>query len=132
MRLIQFRAKAEFNNEWVYGLPVHYNRDPHTEKWTIRDASVIGLEHDVDPNTIGEFAGLTDWNFDYIYEGDIVEREDGKKYLVIFKEGKFFAAEDMKHPFLGKGAPLWTLTKMKTPCKVIGNKYDNPELLEGG
>ena len=132
MRYIEFRAKADYNNEWVYGMPIHYNRNQRTEKWTIRETNALGLESDVDPETIGELTGLFDRDFKCIYEGDIVEREDGKKYLVIFKEGKFFAAEDMKDPFLCKGAPLWTLTKMKTPCKVIGNKYDNPELLEGG
>lgn len=132
MRYFEFRAKAEYNNEWVYGLPVHYNRNPRAERWTIRDKTVLGLEHDVNPETIGEFTGLADRDDNYIFEGDYVEGENGKKYLVIFKEGRFFAAEDLRYPFLSKGLNLWTLTKAKTSCKVIGNKYDNPELLDKG
>ena len=129
MRDFEFRAKAEYNNEWVYGLLVHYNRNPRSERWTIRDETVLGLEHDVNPETIGEFTGTVDCDYNYIYEDDIVEVVNGKKFLVIFKEGRFFAAEDLRYPFLSKG---WTLTKAQTSCKVIGNKYDNPELLDKG
>ena len=55
MRTIKFRAKSLCKGEdWVYGDLVHYNRNPHTEKWTIHEPDT-GIGTDIDETTIGQY-----------------------------------------------------------------------------
>lgn len=80
---------------------------------------------EVIPETVGEYTGLKDKNDKMIFEGDIVTMPrygSGKhKSVVYFKNGKF-AVNGSNYNF-------------KDICprnmEVIGNIYDNPELLEG-
>ena len=86
------------------------------------------------PETIGQFTGLYDCNGNKIYEGDIVEWEkDGLMYVVRFWRGMFFASvQECNEGILG-GFPLHALTEYEyRKCKIVGNIYDNPELLKGG
>ena len=112
---------------WLYGDLRHYNRNPHTEKWTIHDPNT-GIETDIDEATIGQFTGLRDINGKDIYEGDIldVNYADEDSYLEVrFVRGVF--------AFLWNGD-----LDDEFPCnapthewaKVIGNIYDDPKLLK--
>ena len=128
MREILFRALSMCKGEhWLYGDIRHYNRNPHTEKWTIHDPNT-GIETDIDEATIGQFTGLRDINGKDIYEGDIldVNYADEDSYLEVrFVRGVF--------AFLWNGD-----LDDEFPCnapthewaKVIGNIYDNPKLLK--
>lgn len=128
MREIKFRAISVCKGEhWLYGDLRHYNRNPHTEKWTIHDPNT-GIETDIDEATIGQFTGLRDINGKDIYEGDIldVNYADEDSYLEVrFVRGVF--------AFLWNGD-----LDDEFPCnapthewaKVIGNIYDNPEMID--
>lgn len=125
MREILFRGKRVDNGEWVYGF---YLILPRGERVILSNK---GYAH-VDPETVGEYTGLTDKNGKKIFEGDIVEckwfnamvRIEHRKHLIIFSDGSFCAewyiGQDNYHNDLHNTFDI----------KVIGTIYDNPELLE--
>uniref|UniRef100_A0A6M3JWZ1 Putative YopX protein n=1 Tax=viral metagenome TaxID=1070528 RepID=A0A6M3JWZ1_9ZZZZ len=73
-----------------------------------------------------QFTGILDSKGVPIYEGDVVENERGEKGKIVFWEGAFISAYlppynwDAMEPYDG-------LLSKQT---VIGNIYENPELLE--
>ena len=74
---------------------------------------------------IMQYTGLKDKNGKEIYEGDIVKGPTGYIFNVLFNEGSFKICSNESHPlkntmFLMNG-PEWLV--------VIGNIYENPELL---
>ena len=76
------------------------------------------------PCFIREFTGLRDATGKDIYEGDILEfdeKEWGCKHIFEVKYDKYSG-------FVGSG----TLRDWGVFCKIIGNIYENPELLEQG
>lgn len=128
-RQIKFRCKDLETSKWVYGslLQDDYGTYQlvsfidHHETW-----------HDVAPETIGQFTGLLDRNGIEIYEGDVVFFK-GKNYLVKFWDGMFYASVEECNRNVYGGLPLHALTTSAEDgyvCEVIGNGYDNPELLE--
>lgn len=87
----------------------------------------------VDPETIGQFSGLYDCDGKEIFEGDILKWSNGRMYVVKFWQGMFYASvEECNEGFLG-GFPLHALTEYENEkCEIVGNIYDNTELLKGG
>ena len=133
-REIKFRAISECKGEhWLYGDIVHYNRNPYTEKWTIRE-SATGIETDIDHNTIGQCTGMKDDYGKVIYEGDIIKEmcieEDslGKTAFGYVKYCEDIAAFCVfrKDKFCGTLAS----NNLHATLEVVGNIYDNKELLE--
>ena len=129
MRTIKFRGKDRFGEIWYYGNLVVNEMFGHTHIW---DASLGYLE--VIPETIGQFTGLYDCDGKEIYEGDILEWEkDGLMYVVKFWAGMFYASVEECNDGIFGGFPLHALTEYEDrKCKIVGNIYDNPELLKGG
>ena len=72
------------SGEWVYGDLVRYQTGGR--KITAIYCVGVGFR-DVDPQTVGQFTGLTDKNGKEIYEGDILENYD--QALVTFRDGTF-------------------------------------------
>ena len=77
-----------------------------------------------------QFTGLKDKNGKEIYEGDVVEAKSWQpmNYAVEFIEGGFC----FTHPKL-KGSPIdinLMYSSNGCACSVIGNIYENPELLK--
>ena len=130
MREILFRAKRlkEYDKDenWVYGVPCMNYKD----ECEMHTSDSVRL---VNPETIGEFTGLYDKNGVKVFEGDVVNYFD-KDFLnheVIYTNGCFmfrFISIFTQRARNTKQEPIFDNISM---CgKVIGNIYDNPELLD--
>ena len=132
MRTIKFRGKS-INGIWYYGSLVYSNEINAAIYFQIGRGLVKRMDWVyVNPKTVGQFSGLCDCEGKEIFEGDIVEWEkDGLMYVVRFWHGMFYASvEECNEGILG-GFPLHALTEHEDgKCKIVGNIYDNPELLK--
>ena len=145
-REIKFRGKSI--DEWVYGMLCKVNEGDteHGEpiKYKIQtDEKEYGEYVNcfiTDENTIGQYTGLHDKNGKEIYEGDIVLYQD---WEMAYEGGG-------NDSFINKGIVEYcednccfnvterqtvdladVLYKDNEDLEVIGNIYDNPELLGG-
>lgn len=137
MRELKFRGKRLDNGEWAYGYLVelftevgeryvidacrHFDRDNY---------SLDAVE--VDPQTVGEYTGLKDENGKEIYEGDILSSEypvKGKRncHPVVWGSGRW----EVDH-IVNDCCRAWRgdLNGHHASEEVIGNIYENPELLK--
>ena len=146
MRENLYRGKRKDDGKWVEG---------YFYKIWNKTFILWGMTGDspnmeeVIPETVGQFTGLTDKNHKRVFKGDIcrvayLDRRcdsNGKRYEVenvmikevVFEKGAFcfkVAIEDI--PFYRPiGFDLYEKLKIKY-FEVIGDIYDNPELLEKG
>ena len=76
---------------------------------------------------INQYTGLKDKNNKEIYEGDILsDGNDEKPYKVIFKNGSFRA--EFEGDFEEYSFDLSDVVLQG--CEVVGNIYENPELIK--
>lgn len=131
MRKIKFRGKSIDSKEWLYG-DLLSSADKKRFAILVNDKESYD-ECEVEPETVGQFSGLYDCNKKEIYEGDILKWITGKMYAVKFWRGMFYASvEECNDGILG-GFPLHAFTEFEEgKCEIVGNIFDNPELLKGG
>jgi len=105
---------------WVYGTPYKveslFSAD---ERYYIRNKHAD--ERIVDPKTIGQYTGLKDKNGKKIFEGDIVK----SKYGVFKSKVEWNDSFCGFFPFCNNDTGIFA-----DECEVIGNIYENKELLE--
>lgn len=133
MREILFRGKRLDNGEWVKGFITaacaRARRLYFIEK-PAQDLDDCNHSYEVDFTTVGQYTGMLDKNGNKIFEGDIVDfsdRSDGDGYGVVRydeSETEFEFEYDNIYRSLGSYYPK--------NIEVIGNIYDNPELLKDG
>ena len=139
MRTIKFRGRLS-NGEWCYGDLITYK----SGEAAIANFSRYGYECSdmnrvrVDPETVGQFTGLTDKAGREIYEGDIVQWGDSEykiKQVVEFRNGAFGYVYDTIGSFVPyAGNTNFDFAALGTDKRfeVIGNVFDNSDLLEKG
>ena len=89
---------------------------------SIRDAKFYDVE-------LMQYTGLKDKNNEEIYEGDILFESFGERYYkVVFKNGSFRA--EFEEDFEEHSFDL--IDVVAQGCKVVGNIYENSELIVGG
>ena len=127
MREILFKGKKEKDKTWVYGLPIYDEQG----KGVIDGIDTGETAFSVIPETIGQFTGLTDKNGKKIFEGDIAKMEEYIGTIVFNKKtcGFEFWFNVIVGAYGEKATWARNLAQISR-LEVIGNVYDNPELLE--
>ena len=126
-REILFRGKRTDNGEWINDSET-YIRDGDGIWLSDEDLHVVTIRDD----TLGLYTGLTDKNGNKIYEGDIVKYSTTCEIFTVAWHGSFaeFVISELQKPNKAtRGSKNMYLVNRY--CEVIGNIYDNPELLEG-
>lgn len=147
-REILFKAKRIDNGEWVEGQYV-YITNPLTEdgkpiKHLICNGTNI-FNDLIDPDTLCQYTGLTDKDGKKIWENDILRYSydyDGSPFLkdgeeIKYRVGAVFWSEWRgSWAVCGRGNKKYTnndvfkYNRNPNRTEVIGNIFDNPELLE--
>ena len=133
MREIKFRGKdIENDNLWRYGSLITYP----SGCTSIIEFDKFGneLNHDVDPDTVGQFTGLKDKNGKEIYEGDVIRsplsEDKTRPHRIFYHTGNaafMGALVDRKELCYLRLDQDWIY---KFGKEVIGNIHDNPELIK--
>lgn len=120
MRLIKFRAWDKRNKSMIQVGSIHWTDSLEIRHLGYLDPSegITRIEH----FQLMQHTGLHDKNGKEIYEGDILRRPDGTgTHLMEWKEHC-----DENGDVMAYGFEEWDTNNME----VIGNIYENPELIQ--
>ena len=164
MREIQFRAKRCDNGDWAYSKTIATNTplDGGDDRWFIgagqpadqyinENGNMVAVEttgeclfYAIDPETVGQYTGLTDKNGKRVFEGDIIKWRwwhdvymgrdiehlwrvdwDSESGLIAFVDSPTTGANLSIHNHAGDRIMDGKIGRFE----VVGNIHDNPELL---
>lgn len=135
MRTIKFRGYLKRNKKWMYGDLAHVQGEPCISE-DVSDANKKTIGWNTDPDSIGQFTGVLDKNGAEIYEGDIIRSCDstGEPLLhqIYYLDSEArFATKLIGYDELngGKLTQRWV---DEIGFEIVGNIFDNPELLKYG
>lgn len=119
-----YRGKRLDNGEWFVGYDIWAPWFEDQDFVTLSDHNEMVR---VDPQTIGEFTGALDKNGTRIFEGDIV---DISHWVVTYSTGmKCFRGMNVGWHIQRDNWESWDELSEPDMHVVIGNIYDNPELI---
>ena len=144
MREILFRAKRKDNGEWTEGYVfelqpgqymicdrIQYDRPSTLPVWEF----FRYCTHEIVPETLCQYTGLTDKNGNRIWENDIVRttkfgKDDGNGHNYAGFDVFVVKWDDGGFALFNK----WRRFNLRTDEKsyeILGKVFDNPELLKG-
>ena len=125
-----FRGKRKDNGKWVQGY-LYGIWERRYILWGMTNDIPNMVE--VEPSTICKCTGGKDKNSKLIYENDIAKDDKGNLYKAFWQDNHYqFSWMCVKSEKLPIGAK-WNFDCFRGyEMEVIGNVFDNPELLEGG
>lgn len=147
MRDIKFRGKMILENEWIYGTLLRIPHPPvcigkeESDKYYIQFADPRYMpdwnmpykmvQGEIKAETIGQYTGLKDKNGKEIYEGDVVRLKFQKNSLDIFAKVEY-STTYVQYIVTGTKTILYENEPLSDyeEIEVIGNIYDNPNLLK--
>ena len=138
MREILFRAKRKDNGEWTEGYVfelqpgqymicdrIQYDRPSTLPVWEF----FRYCSHEIDPETLCQYTGLTDKNGNRIWENNIVRIKNSMDEgigNIEFYGGMWYVDGEPSNS-------LYDIVEYDDgELEVIGNIFDTPELLKGG
>ena len=120
MRQIKFRGKRNDQDEWVFGDLIEENGG---DTYIVQANIIQWKQFEVDPDTVSQFTGLVDRNGKEIYENDIVSFPCKRRnFLVMWND-------DLCVYQFSDGSPINSGDNYSAIIFVVGNAFDNPELL---
>ena len=129
MRKIVFRGKSLRTEKWIQGYLFRCWERAYIAWGMVNDNADM---KEVDPETVCQYTGLTDKNSRKIFEGDILRiktenlsKKDGCFVVEWSEPGSCFVA-------CGKSYLAHFDNAYEDYREVIGNIFDNPELLKAG
>lgn len=134
-REILYRAKRVDNNEWVSGYYWSNNLGNHFIRVVIENGEYVIKDYEVIEETLGQYTGLQDSDSNKVFEGDIVKQThsccNNSEEIVVAevvygKNAQFLVRHKIKKGFNKDKIRNYSIWKN---CEVIGNVYDNKELL---
>jgi uncharacterized phage protein (TIGR01671 family) len=132
MRKLRFRAWDTIEKKWLFGYeyPNLGGFNLIGEVTLMGELSSVPLDKILHNVEFMQYTGLKDYKGNEIYEGDILSHisSEGFNYEVRFEEGEFcLYSKHGKWGSISRMRP--TCDDLKIQINVIGNIYENPELI---
>ena len=126
-REIKFRAYSSHNHKMYPVSNIEWDIDGRI--WVTADDGKNGIELIDEEAHLMQFTGLKDKNGREIYEGDVLDiglrNQDGKPVVAPVSYETYAAGYVLDNG----GNGIWQ--RLTKDCEVIGNIFENQELLEG-
>ena len=130
-RDIVFRGRRTDNGEWITGNLLCFDNGETRIATSCIDNDVLNLfnvcAYEVDPETVGQYIGEEDKNDKPIFEGDIIK---GKVHMHGGYRVRAGVIKYYFNAFKMKVGNEYKEITYSSDYKIIGNIYDNPELLK--
>ena len=140
---MNFRGKRKDNEEWIFGFYGELTDGSVTKYYILKNTlnfnphtSIFFTDYKIDPQTLGHGSGLLIKGNKELFEGDIY-RKYKNVYLVEYSQIDGFNFRVIYDDYLewnvyNKRRIGWLhMTDYDAiKCELIGNIFDNPELLE--